>query len=349
MNPEINNLEIEEPKTYRLIDLFISPRKFFRQSIDDDDKSSLLYVALLMGIASVPDGVSDIIIGEWTSFWFISIIGGFISAIFIWHLGGWWYRMRLRFSGAVKPDKRKARYVYIYSSFVYAAPAVLIYLILTASFKSYAEAIEEGIVFYLPMIGFLFYSIFTSYFGAREVFNVSKWKGRLWFIILPGFFYCMIFIVSAFASEVYHSEKDYQLTAADGSYVVQLHGDWKITSNIGSSAELEHLYYDAAIIISTEDKDASIADYKNHFKETLVAYGINLNPASFSIEKDGITDHNSMNIKIDVIDDDQEYRHLVYLIEGSKKIFEFWVTTLKEDEEYILPEVNELLANLVEI
>ena len=199
-------------KPRNLINLFIRPRKFFSSQLALGKTPYLLFVALCFGIANVIDridknlikseygstisGSTEIYVGiaqSWIVFWIAVIIMGAISGFFIWLIGGWWYKIRLIWSGAIDPDKEQARYVYIYSSFVFAGPKFLKTLIYTLLYPSYIAAFRGDEIYSFIIVILVFYSIYVSFLGATTVFELVKWKSRLWFIILPITFYLLIF------------------------------------------------------------------------------------------------------------------------------------------------------------
>ena len=107
----------------------------------------------------------------------------------IWWVGGWWYGVRLRWSGVASLDKRLARLAFIYSSFVFTGPAVLLALGQTVAYPHYAAAYAAEEWFSTLLLVFPFWSIATSYMGVRTLFQVVRWKAITWFIVLPAIAY----------------------------------------------------------------------------------------------------------------------------------------------------------------
>ncbi len=198
-------------KPSNLLNLFIRPRKFFSSQLAFEKTPYLLFVTLCFGMANVIDRIdsnlmkadyaattsstAEIWVGiaqSWITFWLVVLLMGAVSGFFIWLIGGWWYKMRLLWSGAHKPDKEQARYVFIYSSFIYTGPIFLTTLLYTVLYPNYLVAYAEDIIFSYIILILLFYAIFVSYQGATTVFEVVKWKARLWFVILPILFYLVL-------------------------------------------------------------------------------------------------------------------------------------------------------------
>jgi hypothetical protein len=194
-----------------VIELFFRPRKFFADMTILMKTKYVVPVTWIFGLSQAIDKIdeemikvsinptskrSEIItsfIDTWINYWGFILAYGTVSALFLWWVGGWWYRKRLEWSGAVDPDHRLARVVYIYASFVFAAPAVIFALIQTSMYDNYIQSYNSGDVWPLIILVFLFWSLGTSYIGVRTTFTVSRWKARTWFIILPTLLYLLIF------------------------------------------------------------------------------------------------------------------------------------------------------------
>ncbi len=98
----------------------------------------------------------------------------------------------MAWSGAPSPDPRLARLLFIYSSFVYAGPAVLALLGQTAAYSNYLEAYQSETVFSLVVLVAVFWSIATTYRGALALFPVQRSRVLLWFVVLPTLFFFVV-------------------------------------------------------------------------------------------------------------------------------------------------------------
>jgi hypothetical protein len=134
----------------------------------------------------------EFLIGNWPRLWAFVLIGGLIGGVFYWWVGGWWCRVRLRWSGAKDPDKRLARLLYVYSSFVFAGPAVLALVGQTLLYPNYLVAYQLEFGFSTFVVVMIFWSLFTTYKGALALFKVSGRRTQVWFIALPAIFYFII-------------------------------------------------------------------------------------------------------------------------------------------------------------
>lgn len=212
--PDSNPLDYSHPPIWQelVIDLFFRPRRFFTNLSVLLQTRYVVAVTLVFGFSQAIDKIdqellkismntessrSEIILkftDSWINYWGFVVVYGGIAALFLWWIGGWWYRKRLEWSNAIDPDHRLARVIYIYSSFVVAAPVVLTSLIYTVVYPNYIEAFNSDELWSILILLFYYWSLITSYIGVRTTFNVSKWKARIWFIILPGLFYFVVLI-----------------------------------------------------------------------------------------------------------------------------------------------------------
>ena len=212
-DPKYNPLINKHPPIWQelVIELFLRPRKFFSDLSILTQKKYVIAVTWIFGISNAIDRIDkemlktdlkpratnadfiSLITESWLNFWAFVLVSGAVSAVFLWWIGGWWYRKRLYWCGAQEADHRLARVVYIYASFVIAAPAFVITLIQFGIYDNYTQVYHSEALWPTIFLIFPFWSLVTSYIGIRTVFNVSKWKARMWFIILPGFLYLILF------------------------------------------------------------------------------------------------------------------------------------------------------------
>jgi hypothetical protein len=131
-------------------------------------------------------------LNSWPAYWAAVLFFGAINGIFLYVIGGWWYRVRIGFSGAVEPDKLLARRAYIFASLVYAFPAVALAAVSSFSYPTPLAAEEADSWWWLVVIVCLFWSVWCSYLGVRTLFAVSTWRTRLWFLVLPSLVYGIV-------------------------------------------------------------------------------------------------------------------------------------------------------------
>jgi hypothetical protein len=81
---------------------------------------------------------------SWVELWLWLLIIGAICRFVLWWLGGWWYSVRLRWSGAKELSDRSAHLLYVYSSFVVSAPTIAVALFWTATEPNYRHGGDLG-------------------------------------------------------------------------------------------------------------------------------------------------------------------------------------------------------------
>ncbi|HLL12113.1 MAG TPA: hypothetical protein VK570_13715 [Rubrivivax sp.] len=182
----------------RLLKLLTAPRDFFADTASLGHRPSLPLAAYAVGLASAVDrlGVRTIegsptsldnwIADAWLHYWTMALLSGLISAVLIWYIGGWWYKVRLRWSGAADPDPALARRVYTWQGLVVALPVLAHMLLQTLLYADFRAAMQAAGALPVVLLGFAFWSCWTSYAAVTTVFPVDKGKATLWFLVLPA-------------------------------------------------------------------------------------------------------------------------------------------------------------------
>jgi hypothetical protein len=211
---------IEEPSPFwpqYIISLFFRPSSFFSTQLALGKYPYVIIVTWCYGISNIIERIDNELFREemgnarivwdeiglpitesWINFWVLVLVTGAVSALFIWWIGGWWYGLRLRWSGAREPDQKLARLLFVYSSFVYTGPSVLLVLVSTLLYENYLQAYSSDSLYPSLLIVFPFWSIITSYKGVHTLFKVSTWMSLIWFLILPFLYYMLILGIFTF-------------------------------------------------------------------------------------------------------------------------------------------------------
>lgn len=179
-----------------LIDIFIHPRLFFSSQLALGHAPYVILVTWCFGVAdAISSSNQTFRFGtSWTQFWYFCLAVGALTGLFLWLIGGWWYHVRLSLAGHPGADRKLARLVYIYSSFVESAPIVVLALSQTLLYTSPAAAWQaRGALSAIFGVLFPFWSIMTSYTGVQVVFGLSGWRPKVWFLFLPVLVYALIF------------------------------------------------------------------------------------------------------------------------------------------------------------
>jgi hypothetical protein len=210
---EPGDVEVERsaPRAADLPALFFQPSEFFRR-VDLDHRWWFLSALLIAGISSASgrvdqnlireelgqarpgwDQLAPYLVDSWLTFWVFILVTATMYAAFYWYVGGWWYKVRLKWSGASDPDARTARLVMVTAAVVLGLPTVLLLVAQTVVFPSYRVAWESDEFLSAALLIFPFWSVYTSYRGVRTRFDVAKWKSRVWFLILPSLVFVFAF------------------------------------------------------------------------------------------------------------------------------------------------------------
>ncbi len=195
-----------------LLSLFLRPTHFFSSEIALGKTPFVVGVSWVVGIAYALGRIDQellraefgrprpywasfghLLTDSWLSFWAIVLAYGALSGLAIWYLGGWWYKVRVRWSGDPAPDQGTARIVYIYASFVAAAPTVFALLGQTLFHSNYGEAYGAEALWPTLLLLFPFWSCIVSYRGVTAVFDVVRRRALVWFVILPFLVYLLAF------------------------------------------------------------------------------------------------------------------------------------------------------------
>lgn len=198
--------------------LFFKPSLFFKD-LALLNVPILVYVSLwLIGISNAVDRIDqkliktdlgtvtssnqfmlDAVSGGWFAFFLLVAGIGAFGAFFVWLIGGWFYNLRLSWSGAEDFDKVNGRLIYVFSNLVVVIPHLIFLLISATLYQDYVVAFNTEEYWSSLIIIFPFWAIYVSYKAILANFTVVKWKALLWFVILPILFYSLAFGVVVWA------------------------------------------------------------------------------------------------------------------------------------------------------
>jgi hypothetical protein len=197
-----------------LFHLYFNPAKFFSRLGLLESKLALLFITYSLGMMAtvelldvyflsgiVRDSLNFRLFSNWLCYWKMVLVLGLILGLLYWVIGGWWFNLRIKWSGASKINNFHGRIIYVYSLFIVVLPILLCVLLITALFKNYITIydlfvtahnsgsiwmIATGLMFVIPLL----WSIFVSYKAVVNCFKVSRGKSIFWFVIVPAIFYC---------------------------------------------------------------------------------------------------------------------------------------------------------------
>jgi hypothetical protein len=199
-----------EPAAIR--DLFFRPGRFFGSRAVQLRGPAVVLAAWLVGMnfaigrierqmvradLGQESGTALIVSSSWLKFWGVVAVAGVVSAAFAWYVGTWWYRVRLRWSGAVDPSVARARAVYLFSGLIWAVPSLLATFSDTLRFPTFADAWASESPWDLVLLVFPIWACWVSYRGVRATFDVRPGRAHFWFLIAPIMAFLLAFGVIA--------------------------------------------------------------------------------------------------------------------------------------------------------
>lgn len=181
--------------------LYFQPQRFFKQVVVEPAPLLTAICAWLFGMAGVIDQIDkQHLKGSalteqmgWGVYLGTVVVLGILGGLVYYGIGGWWYRVRLGWSGVSDADPPVARRIYLYASMVAAIPIVLATLGQVAVYSTPAEMMDavtpEAIAVMLVLLLFVIWSIWTSYNGVTTVYeSIVRGRAIVWFLVLPGLF-----------------------------------------------------------------------------------------------------------------------------------------------------------------
>ncbi len=194
-----------------LVHLYLRPKQFFETFALRSVPPLTVLTSWLFGMGGVIDRIETRVLlshrqeevyaairSSWGIYWAVVVVLGALGGAFFYGVGGWWYKVRVRWSGAAEPDMPLVRRVYIYSAQTWAVPALFYALWETHRFDSPVAAAQAtdiaSLVGAWAVVLAVYWSVYVSYRGVRTVFPVRLWLARLWFGILPTVVYTLALV-----------------------------------------------------------------------------------------------------------------------------------------------------------
>ncbi len=188
------------------VDWLLRPERFFPEGALRVATPVIVALVLLVGAASVIDrmdsaSLRNLIqpdrfnpVEDWQTYWLAVVGGAILAGPLLYYVGGAWYWLRLRWSGAKAPDMLLSRRINLLTSAIPAVAILVDSLHLLARFDDPSSASVSGgtaaSVFIAP-----FYSVFVSYRAARSSFDVRRGRALFWFAILPTTLFATVIVV----------------------------------------------------------------------------------------------------------------------------------------------------------
>ena len=175
--------------------LYFQPRRFFGHFIENHIGAMTGLAALAFGCARSIDkidfrikhGSNPMFLNlSWSGYWTFVAMSGVIAAGLYYAIGGWWYHLRIKWSGDREADALISRRVYVYAALVSALPAIVFAMWKTNQFPTPTDAVNAPVEWWhLILAAFPVWSVIVSYIGVRTVFDVRTLPATIWFLVLP--------------------------------------------------------------------------------------------------------------------------------------------------------------------
>ena len=195
----------------RIVQLFLRPKKYFHDLIHLD-RSKVYLLAYLLGIFLVMDRIDsqmikaqmmqrqgniEFIVNSWLNYWGFVLVLGSISGLIAWHLYGWWYEVRLKWSGVKTPDSHLVKQVNVLQWLIAVIPIIALTIIQTCIYQNYDQAYNADELWSgLIVIACMVYSSIVSFIAVKTLFPVNRWS-IFWFLIFPLLFYSTVIVAFA--------------------------------------------------------------------------------------------------------------------------------------------------------
>lgn len=181
------------------VELVLRPGRFFRGLLRFRPHSTPFLLIWIVGVSAAFENLTNRILvmntlgravppmlTSWTTVWPIALVGGLVVGTVAWIIQGWWFRVRLRFSGAPSGESshHAARLVWLYAASVWAIPALVGNLMATPLHADLQAAMNAGF-FGLTELAMSSWASFVAYRGAVSCFPVRRRAALWWFLILP--------------------------------------------------------------------------------------------------------------------------------------------------------------------
>jgi hypothetical protein len=130
------------------------------------------------------------IVDNWGGYWlWVLFLGGFGAGCSYYYFGGWWFRKRLLWAGAVDPDVTLTRRAYVMCGLVDSIPLLVGMAWRTLVFPEPITAQSDSALLWNVVLLFPFWAAVVSYRAAVSVFGAGGWRAKMLFWLLPWTLY----------------------------------------------------------------------------------------------------------------------------------------------------------------
>jgi hypothetical protein len=188
-----------------LVDLVLRPETFFARYSPVSMGRVTIGLALVCGLGAVIERFDLAVLrqafhnpgfeGEariqplmesWSLYWGAASLGALVATPVLYYLGGLWIWLRAVFAGATRPDGKKARALFTYSTAIWAGPTIVAAGVDSLIHENFAASLRQpagAASFLLALLPF--WSILVAYRGALVMFPGRPGRMAFWFAAVP--------------------------------------------------------------------------------------------------------------------------------------------------------------------
>ncbi len=189
-----------------LVALYLRPRSFFADTQRLRRQPGLLLAAGIAGLilagalvdTMIPwlqkdslangSGVKQLT-ASWPRYWTVVALLWVPCIALEWYVSGWWFRMRLQWSGARPAESLLARTVNVYQGLVLTLPLLFYCVAGTLLFADWNAAVASAAPITIAVLLLACASVWTGYAAATTAFAISRKRARFWFGLVPLLWY----------------------------------------------------------------------------------------------------------------------------------------------------------------
>ncbi len=191
-------------------DLLLRPDRFFGTGPVRVEGTLLVVLIVCLGIGAMIDrmdlsALTRVARGDdldsaagWGMYWGTVLAAGLLAGPVSYFLWGWWYGIRVRWSGAPHPEGPLSRRIFLLTTSVVTVPTIILTTVDTALYAGPA-AIWQLAPSKMTLMVVPFLSVFVSYRAVVASFPVNRTRALVWFALLPALVYGASLVVGALA------------------------------------------------------------------------------------------------------------------------------------------------------
>lgn len=187
------------------VDLLLRPERFFPIGAQRAGAPLLALLVLALGASQIVERMDVIalrgllrggaleVARSWSLYWTSVVGGALVAGPLAYLVGGWWYGLRVRWSGAARRDSALARRVFLLTSSLVSIPTLVLAAWSTIQHPDPTGTWRSGAVAMTQFVAPGF-SLYVSYCAVMTCFAARRGRALFWFVALPGLVYVAMMI-----------------------------------------------------------------------------------------------------------------------------------------------------------